>query len=737
MKILIGKILFFSLALSQLHAQATSDAANDVENMKLVLKEAGELQSTEPVSAAEKLAPLLATLRQLRESGALKPDVSKVFKDALLLMARTQTMLLAPEDDIMAFFRELLIVDPQVDESVFNPREKLLLKTLRSTESGNLSLETNPSGVILSYLGIEMGKTPGKFELIAGSYRFHLRLPGYLDQDIELTIKPAEVRTMSLVMRRRVVDIPIAINAPSTTIRLNGKNLGASQTYNAWLGTLPSEQKPEYEAIVKQWKTDLSSASFSRLTEVPVGESIRIEFQAACYQPLSLELKVVDKDVNWTRVVHEAPQLRNVQLIKDTGYIEATSTPSGADVWIDGNLQGKTPFEGKEVCSGMHRVQVIHSAGQYVQDVTIQQGRTMRVNGQVKPALAFLGVYEQNSKNSELILATADSKAIAKNLALNCRAFADPLIMPDDVELLRKKESLPIDKLLQDSAVAMDQQIRKASTAFGRSDLLLLGLRTEKGYVFRLYSTMHPTPDIIEVARLDDTSINFLISQLNKVERIKEHLRIIDFGLELADSPKGLIISNISSEISSLKSSLAPGLIVKSIDEKPMTFKESQRYLRSKKPEQTVVFEVQTAQGKVSLVPVTLRQMGTEYPWSTPDGFSNSVLATLRYFVELDPLSDDSKLAALSLARGFMRLKEWKLALEFLARANFELKKNGICPGTVLYYQGRCYEEMGNRAQAESYYTRAKDYAEATMGTPNGLSVQILADQRLQVLKKR
>jgi len=49
------------------------------------------------------------------------------------------------------------------------------------------------------------------------------------------------------------------------------------------------------------------------------------------------------------------------------------------------------------------------------------------------------------------------------------------------------------------------------------------------------------------------------------------------------------------------------------------------------------------------------------------------------------------------------------MRLKYRARANFELTKDRHLYGTVLYYQGRCYEEMGDRAQAESTIPRAKD----------------------------
>ena len=81
MKLLVGGFLFFSLGLLSLPAQVPSDAASDVGRMESVLKEAGELQATEPQSVAEKLAPLLTELRQLREGGTLKPDTSRIFNE--------------------------------------------------------------------------------------------------------------------------------------------------------------------------------------------------------------------------------------------------------------------------------------------------------------------------------------------------------------------------------------------------------------------------------------------------------------------------------------------------------------------------------------------------------------------------------------------------------------------------------------------------------------------------------
>jgi hypothetical protein len=75
--------------------------------------------------------------------------------------------------------------------------------------------------------------------------------------------------------------------------------------------------------------------------------------------------------------------------------------------------------------------------------------------------------------------------------------------------------------------------------------------------------------------------------------------------------------------------------------------------------------------------------------------------------------------------------------LEILAKTNLEPHDSGVCPGTVLYYQGRCYEEIGETAQAQSYYSRARDFLGATLGVPDGLSVPKMAEQRLQNLRNQ
>jgi len=709
--------------------------AQDLPKMEQLLKEAAELQAARPQGVAEKLAPMLAELRELRQGGKLTPEASKLLQDALLLQMRTMTMLLLPEAEIASLFRELLVTNPRIEETVFNPREKLLFTKLKSTETGHYLLQSTPPGAVLSYLGAEFGNTPLSVALIGGTYHFQLRLPGHLDQDFEVTIRAAEDTSDSRSLRRRTVEIPIATSAPGASVILNGEIRGVSQAYNAWIASLPADRQQDLAAIVQPWNADKSGAGFFRLAEVPVGEPLRIEFQAACYQPVTLQLTVNDQEVDWAKPVVVRPEFRMVELKRDTGYMEVSSAPASAEVFLDGVLQGLTPL-GKDVCVGSHRVQVIHRSGQYVQEVTIRRGQAVKVSGDLKPALVFLGIYERNTQTKQVAPA-AESEAAARRIALRTAAFSDPRIAPEEIEALRKKGALPIEQLLQDNleTASADMLIKRISAAVGRADLLLLGTRQENRFFLRLYNTMHPAADLIELPALDEPALDFLVAQLNQAEAARERLLMPDPGMELMDSPRGLSVLAVSPAGNAAKVGVSPSALVKTVDQKPMTFREYQALLRAKKPGQAIVLGLQNRDAAAN-VTVPVRFSGAEYPWSAPDGFPNAVLAILRHLAERDPLSEEAKYAGLGIARAFMNQKEWRLALESLAKTSLEPNKSGVCPGTVLYYQGRCYEELGDRAQAESYYMRARDYAEATLGMPGGPPVPPLAEQRIQSLKK-
>jgi hypothetical protein len=576
-----------------------------------------------------------------------------------------------------------------------------------------------------------MGVTPIDIPMMAGSYTLSLRKQGYLDQNFETTINKTEIALVTKELRRRTVDLPLSVNAPGTTVFINGQEAGPALTYNKWLESLPRDKQLDLSTITSAWKKDSATIGFFRIPDIRIGQEFKVELRAPCYESFSITLSVKEEDVvDWNRPVVSLMPLRLVELKKDLGFVEVSSNPPGGEAWIDNVFQGKTPVS-KDLCSGAHRVQVVHRSGQYVQEVNVRRGQVAKVQGELKPAIAFLGVYESAPANP----IPADWEKVAKRLVLRITTFSDPQITVEEIDTLRKKSSPSFERLLdpQISMTDLDMLIKKAATDAGRVDLILIGRKIENKYQFRLFSTLHPLPDIIEIPNLEDESLDFLVSNINKANQAGSRLQFTTIGLDLLESSKGLVVLKASGDENK---AIKPGAVIRSVDRKPMNYAEFWNYFRTRKPSQPISYEISSDKETTENVTTVPRLSGMEYPWHSPDGFPNAVLVMLNNLVESDPLSDRAKFANLSLARGLMQYGEWKLALEVLAKTNLEPHKSGICPGTVLYLQARCYEELGDRVMAESLYIRTKDYPEATIETPEGLSILTLSEQRMQLMKK-
>jgi hypothetical protein len=708
-----------------------------VAQMEQALKEAAALQETEVQKIPEKLAPLLEQLHGRLVAGTLNEESLRLYQEALLLQMRTQSKLLVEEPAITATVREILVVSPHIDEANFNPREKQLVNKIRSAETGRLNLQSSPPAAELLYLGVSLGSTPVDLPLIAGTYKFRLRKDGYRDEDFEVAIRPSELLAMERGLRRRFVPVPIAVQAPAVSVTVNGKPAGSAQGFDAWMTSLSAPQKAQLESAPPGWGSDRRSSSFLLLPDIPVGDSVTIELQAPCYEPRTLTLTVRDEEVDWNQPLHIRTELGAVKMNRDTGVVEISSSPAGSEVLLDGAKQGKTPLK-LEVCVGTHKVQVLHPSGQYVRSVLVERGRSAQVSGELKPAIGFLGVYTAGGTPGSLTPSLADWEPSARHLTARITAFGDAGLGGDEVRAAVKAGTLAVDRLpaAEASPEELSSSVSRISEQVGHADLLILGVRTGDRLVFRLYSKLRPLPDLIEVPNVESAALDFLAQQIEAALRAPARLLTPQLGIDLLETTRGVVVIKDRRPGTEAQTPLAPGALIRSVDQRPMDYSQMQAYLRSRLPGQSVTLEISTGKETAAPAPVPVRFSPAEYPWSAPDGLPNAVMAILNQVLEREPAGQVAGLASLSIARRLMIDHEWKRALAMLARANLESLKSGICPGTVFYYQGRCYEELGARSEALAQYTRAREFPEATIGRVDGIPILELVERRIQALKK-
>ncbi len=714
--------------------QAAEPTPQELARLAAAIEETRQLSQTELTAAQERLQVLLGQFRQWRDSGSVGSDGARLYQDALLLHIGVQTRLLVPEEEILNSFRELMRLNPVINPELFNPREKLLLERSRLGSIGNLSVRTQPTDVSLLYLGNELGRTPLDIPLVAGRYHFLLRRTGYLDQEFDADIRTSEILLMERSMRRSTISLPLSTSVPAITISLNGRIIGQTQPYDPWLASQSAELRPLLQETVARWNLQTRTAGFFLLTEIPVGEDIELAFQAACYESRSLKLSVGEEQIDWTRPVVILPELRSVELTREVGFLEVNSSPQGAEVWMDGVLQqGKTPL-GMEVCAGTHRLQILGGAGQYSQEVVLRKGQVSKVTGELKPALVFLGAYERREPAVGPELLLAESQAMIRRLALRSTTFRCLQLLPEDIEALRRKGTLAIEALLAaDGSPAAEDTLRRTSAACGRANLILLGLRTQAGFVMRLWSTLHPLPDEIPLPSTDEGELDFIIERLNRAAEASKRLHTADLGMALLDSSDGLLIRKLSGDAAA--AGLRPGMVVKTVDRKPMSLRELRQHLHDLAPGQTVLLDISSDSGAGGTVSLPVRHPGREYPWSAPDSYPNAVMTFLHHLAEREAPSTESKYARLGLALGFMYRTDWSRALAALSDIQLDSVGAGVNQGTVLYHQARCYEQLGDGNNASDYYNRAQAHPDATLGTADGMPVSELCEHRLRALK--
>ncbi len=732
---IIPVLLLLHLIAGPAHPQAPGES-DPTARMRQILSEAAALQDTELQKVPERLAPLLADLHARLLAGTLAGETPRIYREVLLLQLSTQSKLLADEQEIMSTVREILIVDPRIDESAFNPREKQLVNRIRSAETGRLALQTAPPGAEILYLGASLGTTPADLALIAGTYRLQLRKEGFRDEGFEAVIRPSEMLGMERGLRRRSIRLPVAVKAPSVSVEINGKSAGTTQAYETWVASLPADERAQVETAAAAWSPVQRAATYL-LAEIPVGEPVKVELRAPCYEPKTLDLTVRDQEVDWSRSLQFRPELGGVELKRDTGSVEILSSPAGGEVLIDGVRQGNTP-QRLDVCVGTHRVQVLHPAGQFNRSVLVERGRASQVSGELRPAIAFLGVYSPAAIPGTLAPALPDWETVGRHLAARVASFNDAGVTADEIRAGHKAGTLPIDRLpaAEVSPAELEPLVRRIAADAGHANLLLLGMRNGDRLRFRLYGLLRPVADLIEIPNIESAALDFLARQIDAAAAAPSRLFAPTLGIDLLESTHGIVVAADRRPAAEAKPALPAGSVIRSVDQKPMDYSQLHAYLRTRLAGQSVALEISKGKDPATFVSVPVRLAGAEYPWSTPDGLPNAVAAILNQAIERDHDGRAAGLARLSLARLLMQDKDWKRAAALLERTNLEPLRSGVSPGTVLYYLGRCHEELGDRNRALEQYTRAGAYPEATIGTDDGIPIAELVQRRIQALKK-
>lgn len=274
---------------------------------------------------------------------------------------------------------------------------------------GILKVYSNVKGARVLLNDEEIGQTPTIRLLAPGHYKVRLELSGYEAYQEEIDIQANKAVTINAQMAKVVGSIEIIANVDGARVFLDDKEVG--QTPNVVLEDLPSGtytiqvRKTGYTTYtapitvkpnvrLKMHVPMMANAATVTLTSNPKEAKVYLDNQPIGVTPLTID--AVPSGRHALRFEKEgfATSYRifqveigqklelNSNLGKEPGGLRIKTRVPGADVYLEGNLLGKTPLVlEKAIQPGQYSLRITQEGyADHIQPVVIEPSRTTKVS---------------------------------------------------------------------------------------------------------------------------------------------------------------------------------------------------------------------------------------------------------------------------------------------------------------------------------------------------------------------
>ncbi len=253
------------------------------------------------------------------------------------------------------------------------------LDDLRGRSVGQLRVESTPPGAAVLYAGHRIGATPVDTALPPGPVKFKLKLDGFADADLEgaAVVGSRQTLAVRLVPTGRV--LVVFTRPEGIEVTVDGQAAGR---------TALVKYAPEVSGFLAAKGFDPATVASLDLPALAAGEHL-ITLSRPCYAGDPLKVPVELDPVNFSKLYLPPQELKSVR-----GGLAVESTPSGAQVLLDGKEVGVTPFNADDMCGGEHEMKVrLAGRGVWNGRVAIANGERASRSVTLRPALLYLGFY--------------------------------------------------------------------------------------------------------------------------------------------------------------------------------------------------------------------------------------------------------------------------------------------------------------------------------------------------------
>ncbi len=573
--------------------------------------------------------------------------------------------------------------DFDLDRALTSQRLAAVFDRLKGEKYALVKLTYAPEGGRLLVDGRPGTPLPKKY-LPFGTHKLTYTRPGHATAEITLDLGPRDAKSADFKLTRTASTLTLYVHPSDVEVLLDGQSLGfaiGKAGPDAAPMALPLGLRPE----------DLSAPFI--IPELPAGKH-RLELRAPCFRTRTLELGA---DLATPLADHT---LEPIRMEPSKGTLSVSSVWPGGELFLAGQSRGLLPVMDIPVCSGPYDLLVRFPSGGFSQQITVEEGQSVRLEVRPKPRLAFLGLEAGDFTGRARFLAQLETLGDRLQQLVYLPARPDE---PPQEALVRLKASRDTELVLIARPVP-DQVIHRVE----------LSLATLDGEEERLL-----------VKPLEQDPLDSLVARLNAVPRLQQP----GLGLSILDVPGEPGPWVLAASESALKAGLQTGKPLLAVQGKPVpTVLELRQLLEATKG------PVSLSQGGATAI-LPIQTEALEVSLGSPALSYPAVLAQLRLHYA-GAKSDDANLVKLNLALVLMQFRRYDKAIELLRDARLSTTR-GVSQGTIDYHTGRCFLHLGTSYQSEAgqAFRQALKYPQSTLLGPDGPLVAPLARQALEDLK--
>lgn len=273
-----------------------------------------------------------------------------------------------------------------------SPRRVALVNAALQEEPGSLLVQSSPDGASVVLDGVEVGSTPLEIPQIdTGEHNLALRKADYTEYSQKISVRSREQRRIQAELSILPGSVRIVTEPKGASVALAGKSVGVTPLTQYELAPgkyifdlhFPSYRDAALPVEIKAGaQTSCEATLYPKTARVnidtqPQGVLVSIQENGGKI-PLG-ETPIRDKEVRLGRIElifekeeyypatkvltisNEQPIALEQDLAIKPGALRIVSSPSGANVEIDGERKGQTPLAFAALDPGLYRIKVYNS----------------------------------------------------------------------------------------------------------------------------------------------------------------------------------------------------------------------------------------------------------------------------------------------------------------------------------------------------------------------------------------